>query len=123
MRENFSRRVQNILRNAKEEALRLGHSYIGSEHLLLGILKEGGGPAREILTDLAGDIQELQTEIEDMVRSSGGTMTLGHLPHTRRAERILRTTLTEAKSFNEEVGDDVHPVSYTHLTLPTILLV
>ncbi len=108
MRENFSRRVQNILRNAKEEALRLGHSYIGSEHLLLGILKEGGGPAHEILTGLAGDIQELQTEIEDMVRSSGGTMTLGHLPHTRRAERILRTTLTEAKSFNEEVGDDVH---------------
>jgi len=108
MRENISRRVQNILRNAKEEALRLGHSYIGSEHLLLGILKEGGGPAHEILTGLAGDIQELQTEIEDMVRSSGGTMTLGHLPHTRRAERILRTTLTEAKSFNEELGDDVH---------------
>ncbi len=108
MRENISRRVQNILRNAKEEALRLGHSYIGSEHLLLGILKEGGGPAHEILTGLAGDIQELQTEIEDLVRSSGGTMTLGHLPHTRRAERILRTTLTEAKSFNEEVGDDVH---------------
>ncbi len=108
MKENFSRRVQNILRNAKDEALRLGHSYIGSEHLLLGIIKEGSGPAHEILTGLAGDIQDLQTEIEDMVRSSGGTITLGHLPHTRRAERILRTTFTEAKSFNEDVGDDVH---------------
>ncbi len=108
MKETFSRRVQSILRNAKEEALRLGHSYIGSEHLLLGIIKEGGSPAHEILTGLASDIQELQTEIEDMVRSSGGTVTLGHLPHTRRAERILRTTFTEAKSFNEEVGDDVH---------------
>ncbi|UCH62192.1 MAG: ATP-dependent Clp protease ATP-binding subunit [Fidelibacterota bacterium] len=108
MKENFSKRVQNILRNAKEEALRLGHSYIGSEHLLLGILNEGGGSAYEILTELVSDIQELQTEIEDMVRSSGGTITLGHLPHTRRAERILRTTFAEAKSFNEEVGDDVH---------------
>ena len=108
MKGNFSRRTQNILRSAKEEAIRLGHSYIGSEHLLLGIIKEGGGPAYEILASLAGDVQELQTEIEDMVRSSGGTMTLGHLPRTRRAERILRTAFTEAKSFNEDVGDDIH---------------
>lgn len=108
MKENFSRRTQNILRSAKEEAIRLGHSYIGSEHLLLGIIKEGGGPAYEILASLVGDVQELQTEIEDMVRSSGGTMTLGHLPRTRRAERILRTAFTEARSFNEDVGDDIH---------------
>lgn len=108
MKENFSKRVQNILKSAKEEALRLGHSYVGSEHLLLGLIKEGGGQAYEILTSLAGDIKELRTEIDDMVRSSGGTMTLGHLPLTRRAERILRTAFTEAKSFNEEVGDDIH---------------
>lgn len=108
MKENFSKRVQIILKSAKEEALRLGHSYVGSEHLLLGIIKDVGGQAHEIVASLAGDILELQAEIEEMVRSSGGTMTLGHLPLTRRAERILRTTFTEAKSFNEEVGDDVH---------------
>jgi ATP-dependent Clp protease ATP-binding subunit ClpC len=108
MKENFSKRVQNILKSAKEEALRLGHSYVGSEHLLLGILQEGGGPAYEILSSLTSDVEELRTEIEDMVRSSGGTMTLGHLPLTRRAERILRTTFTEAKSFHEEAGDDTH---------------
>ncbi|MCH7576079.1 MAG: ATP-dependent Clp protease ATP-binding subunit [Candidatus Marinimicrobia bacterium] len=108
MKENFSKRVQNILKNAKEEAIRLGHSYVGSEHLLLGILKEGNGRAFEILSGLVGDTHELQTEIEELVRSSGGTMTLGHLPLTRRAERILRTTFTEAKGFNEEVGDDIH---------------
>ena len=108
MKENFSKRVQNILRSAKEEAIRLGHSYVGSEHLLLGIIKEGGGAAYDILTSLAGDVQELRTEIEEMVRSSGGTMTLGHLPLTRRAERILRTTFTEARGFNQEVGDDTH---------------
>ncbi|MEE9161516.1 MAG: ATP-dependent Clp protease ATP-binding subunit, partial [Candidatus Neomarinimicrobiota bacterium] len=108
MKENFSKRVQNILKSAKEEAIRLGHSYVGSEHLLLGTIKEGGGAAYDILTSLAGDIQELRTEIEEMVRSSGGTMTLGHLPLTRRAERILRTTFTEARGFNQEVGDDTH---------------
>ena len=108
MKENFSKRVQNILKNAKEEAIRLGHSYVGSEHLLLGILKEGSGRAFEILAGLVGDVHELQGEIEELVRSSGGTMTLGHLPLTRRAERILRTTFTEAKGFNEEVGDDIH---------------
>jgi ATP-dependent Clp protease ATP-binding subunit ClpC len=107
MKENFSKRVQNVLKSAKEEALRLGHSYVGSEHLLLGIIREGRGHAYEILDSLAEDMEELQSEIEDMVRSSGGTMTLGHLPLTRRAERILRTTFTEAKSFNEEVGDDI----------------
>ncbi len=108
MKENLSRRVLSILKNAKDEAIRLGHSYIGSEHLLLGILSEGEGRAYETLVRLAGNIEDLQTEIEDMVRSSGSTMTLGHLPRTRRAERILRTTIIEAKSFNEELGDDIH---------------
>jgi len=108
MKENFSKRVQNILKNAKEEAIRLGHSYVGSEHLLLGIIKEGRGRAYEILNAIVGSMSDLQAEIEEMVRSSGGTMILGHLPLTRRAERILRTTFTEAKNFDEEVGDDIH---------------
>ncbi|MCK4578663.1 MAG: ATP-dependent Clp protease ATP-binding subunit, partial [Candidatus Marinimicrobia bacterium] len=108
MKENFSKLVQDILKNAKEEALRLGHSYVGSEHLMLGIIKEGQGRAFEILMSLVSSIQELKNEIEEMVRSSGGTLTLGHLPLTRRAERILRTAFTEAKALNEDVGDDIH---------------
>ncbi len=108
MKENFSKRVQNVLKSAKEEAIRLGHSYVGPEHLLLGIIKEGGGAAYDILVALAGDVTELRADIEDMVRSSGGTMALGHLPLTRRAERILRTTFSEARGFNQELGDDTH---------------
>ena len=68
MKENFSKRVQNVLKNAKEEAIRLGHSYVGSEHLLLGIIKEGHGRAFDILSNLIGDVQDLQTEIEELVR-------------------------------------------------------
>ncbi len=108
MKENFSRLVRNILKNAKEEARRLGHSFVGSEHLLLGIIKVGHGRAYEILASFTGEVKDLRREIEDLVRSSGGTMTLGHLPLTRRAERILRTTFTEAKNFGEEIGDDIH---------------
>ncbi len=108
MKENFSRLVRHILKNAKDEARRLGHSFVGSEHLLLGIIKVGQGRAFEILASFTGEVEDLRREIEDLVRSSGGTMTLGHLPLTRRAERILRTTFTEAKSLGEELGDDIH---------------
>ena len=108
MKEIFSQLVQNILKNAKDEAIRLGHSYVGSEHLLLGIIKEGKGRAFEMLKDLLPSVEELRVEIEDLIRSSGGALALGHLPLTRRAERILRTTFAEAKTFNESVGNDIH---------------
>ena len=88
MKENFSKGVQRVLKFAKEEAVRLGHSYVGSEHLLLGIIKDSSGKAANILTSIGCDIQEMKVMVEDMAKPSGGTMTLGHLPLTRRAERI-----------------------------------
>ena len=99
MKENFSKGVQQVLKYAKEEAVRLGHSYVGSEHLLLGIIKDSNGKAASILTSIGCDMMEIKAMIEDMAKPSGGTMTLGHLPLTRRAERILRTTFTEAPEF------------------------
>ena len=108
MKENFSKGVQQVLKYAKEEAVRLGHSYVGSEHLLLGIIKDSNGKAASILTSIGCDMMEIKAMIEDMAKPSGGTMTLGHLPLTRRAERILRTTFTEAQNFNEDVADQVH---------------
>ncbi len=99
MKENFSKGVQRVLKYAKEEAVRLGHSYVGSEHLLLGIIKDSNGKAASILTSIGCDMMEIKAMIEDMAKPSGGTMTLGHLPLTRRAERILRTTFTEAPEF------------------------
>ena len=108
MKENFSKRVQNILKYAKEEAIRLGHSYVGSEHLLLGLLKEDSGLSNKILDIFDCRAIDIQSMIEDMIKTSGGTMTLGHLPLTRRAERILRNAFNEATSLGATIADDEH---------------
>jgi len=108
MKENFSKRVQKILKLAKEEAIRLGHSYVGSEHLLLGLLRLDSGLGSKIFNIYDCDIEDIQSMIEDLIKTSGGTMTLGHLPLTRRAERILRNAFNEAASMGATIADDEH---------------
>ena len=108
MKENFSKRVQLIIKNAKEEAVRLGHSYVGSEHLLLGMIKDSTGLSIKILEIYDCNILDLKSMIEDMIKSSGGTLTLGHLPFTRRAERILRNSYNEANALGSSLADDEH---------------
>jgi len=63
MKENFSRRVQTVMKFAKEEAIQLGHSYVGSEHLLLGLIREGSGKAIQILEELDADLEEIRIMI------------------------------------------------------------
>jgi len=108
MKENFSKRVQLIIKNAKEEAVRLGHSYVGSEHLLLGMIKDSTGLSIKIFEIYDCNIMDLKSMIEDMIKSSGGTLTLGHLPFTRRAERILRNSFNEATALGSSMADDEH---------------
>ncbi len=108
MKENFSKRVQLIMKHAKEEAVRLGHSYVGSEHLLLGLIRLEAGLGIKILDIYDIDLTDMRAMIEDMIKSSGGTMTLGHLPLTRRAERILRNAYNEAAGLGASVADDEH---------------
>ena len=108
MKENFSKRVQYIIKQSKEEAIRLGHSYVGSEHLLIGLLKSETGISKKIIDVFDIDPNDMISMIEDMIKSSGGTMTLGHLPLTRRAERILRNAFSEASARGEALADDQH---------------
>ncbi|MDP6499643.1 MAG: ATP-dependent Clp protease ATP-binding subunit [Candidatus Marinimicrobia bacterium] len=96
------------MKHAKEEAVRLGHSYVGSEHLLLGLIRLEAGLGVKILDIYDIDLADLRAMIEDMIKSSGGTMTLGHLPLTRRAERILRNAYNEAAALGASVADDEH---------------
>ena len=108
MKENFSKRVQLIMKHAKEEAVRLGHSYVGSEHLLLGMIRLEAGLGVKIMDIYDCNLDDMRAMIEDMIKSSGGTMTLGHLPLTRRAERILRNAYNEAAALGDSVADDEH---------------
>ncbi len=108
MEGNFSNRVQDVIRLSREEALRLGHDYIGTEHLLLGIIREGEGIAVKILRNLGVDLYKLKKAIEDAVRTSGGTLTIGNIPLTKQAEKVLKITYLEAKLFKSDVIGTEH---------------
>ncbi len=108
MKENFSKRIQNIMKYAREEAIRLGHSYVGSEHLLLGLFREGYGNSIKILAAFGCQQDAIRSKIIDLVKSAGGTMTLGHIPLTRRAERILRNAYAEAIDLGAQKAEDEH---------------
>ncbi|MFQ5584083.1 MAG: ATP-dependent Clp protease ATP-binding subunit, partial [Calditrichia bacterium] len=108
MRNNFTSRVQKVIRYSKEEAMRLGHDYIGTEHLLLGILKEGEGIAVKILKNLNIDLDKLKQRIEEASGPAGGMMTLGNLPLSKRAEKVLKITYLEAKNFKSDIIGTEH---------------
>ncbi len=107
MEGNFSSRVNDVIRLSREEALRLGHDYIGTEHLLLGIIREGEGLAVKVLRNLAVDLYKLKKGIEDTVRSSSTTITIGNIPLTKQAEKVLKITYLEAKLYkSDKIGTE-----------------
>ena len=108
MEGNFSNRVRDVISYSREEAIRLGHDYIGTEHLLLGIIREGEGIAVKILGNLGCDLFKLKKSIEDTVRSTGGTLTVGNIPLTKQAEKVLKITYLEAKLYKSDVIGTEH---------------
>ncbi|RMD92780.1 MAG: ATP-dependent Clp protease ATP-binding subunit [Calditrichaeota bacterium] len=108
MKNNFSSRVQMVIQFSREEALRLGHDYIGTEHLLLGLIREGEGIAVEILRNLGCDLDEIKRAVEDSVKSSGETMTIGNIPFTKRAEKILKMAYVEAEKYKSDIIGTEH---------------
>ncbi|MEM1053986.1 MAG: ATP-dependent Clp protease ATP-binding subunit [Bacteroidota bacterium] len=108
MEGNFSNRVRDVISYSREEAIRLGHDYIGTEHLLLGIIREGEGIAVKILRNLGCELFKLKQAIEDTVRQSGGTLTVGNIPLTKQAEKVLKITYLEAKLYKSDVIGTEH---------------
>ncbi len=108
MEGNFSNRVRDVISYSREEAIRLGHDYIGTEHLLLGVIREGEGIAVKILRNLGCDLFKLKKAIEDTVRSTGGTLTVGNIPLTKQAEKVLKITYLEAKLYKSDVIGTEH---------------
>ncbi|WP_443946266.1 ATP-dependent Clp protease ATP-binding subunit [Pedobacter sp. AW1-32] len=109
MEAKFSPQVKDVISFSREEALRLGHDYIGTEHLLLGLIREGDGMAIKILRSLGVDTSKLRRSIEDAVRgTSSVTVNLGNIPLTKQAEKVLKITYLEAKIFKSDLIGTEH---------------
>jgi ATP-dependent Clp protease ATP-binding subunit ClpC len=108
MEANFSTRLREVISYSREEAQRIGHDHIGSEHLLLGIIREGEGSAMKILTGLGVDPHKVRKAVEDLVRTVGSGTILGNIPLTKQAERVLRLAGLEARQFRSEIIGTEH---------------
>jgi len=112
MDDNFSPRVKDVIAFSKEEALRLGHNFIGTEHLMLGILRDGGGKAIAILNAIETNLEELRRKVEILnpaaIDDAQHLNDKKNLHLTRQAERALKTTFLEAKLFQSELINTVH---------------
>jgi len=112
MDDNFSPRVKDVIAYSKEEALRLGHDFIGTEHLLLGLLRDGSGKAINILSALQIDLEHLRRKVEILSPANPNSSLQGNdkknLHLTRQAERALKTTFLEAKLFQSSSINTAH---------------
>ena len=111
MDDNFSPRVKDVITYSKEEALRLGHDFIGTEHLMLGILREGNGKAITILNNLSIDLEHLRKKVEVLSPANPNVEISNekkNLHLTRQAERALKTTFLEAKVFQSSSISTAH---------------
>ena len=109
MEAKFSQRVKEVIQYSREEAIRLGHDYIGCEHLLLGIIREGEGKAIQTLKMLDIDPLRLKKSIEDIIKSTAvKSANLGNIPLTKQAEKALKITYLEAKIFKTELIGTEH---------------
>jgi ATP-dependent Clp protease ATP-binding subunit ClpC len=106
---NFTERVRKILSMAREESARLHHEYVGTEHILLGLVKEGEGVATEILRTLGVDVQAVTRHVEKVVRAGRASRTPGpDLPYTSRAKKVLELAMTEAATMRHSYVGSEH---------------
>jgi ATP-dependent Clp protease ATP-binding subunit ClpC len=110
MEAKFSNRVKEVISLSREEALRLGHDYIGTEHLLLGMIREGEGVAVSILKKLGVPLEELRNSIERAVKGTANhnVKNLANIPLTRQSEKVLKITYLEAKIFKSQLIGTEH---------------
>ncbi|MEW6741990.1 MAG: ATP-dependent Clp protease ATP-binding subunit [Planctomycetota bacterium] len=99
MFDRFTDRARKVMNLAKQEAQRLNHEYIGTEHILLGLVQEGSGVAANVLRNMNIDLKKIRTEIEKIVKGSPTMVTMGNLPFTPRAKKVLELALEEASQL------------------------
>ncbi|MCJ7627957.1 MAG: ATP-dependent Clp protease ATP-binding subunit [Longimicrobiales bacterium] len=108
MNYNFTDRVRKVLAMAREEAIRLQHDYGGTEHILLGLIREGEGVAAAVLMKLTVDLDAIHEEVEQSVRKGKATIALGELPYTSRAKKVLEYAMAEAREMSHSYVGTEH---------------
>jgi ATP-dependent Clp protease ATP-binding subunit ClpC len=108
MFERFTDRARKVMALANQEAQRFNHEYIGTEHILLGLVKEGSGVGANVLKNLDVDIKKLRLEIEKLVKSGPDMVTMGKLPQTPRAKKVIEFAIEEARSLNHNYVGTEH---------------
>ncbi len=108
MNYNFTDRVRKVLAMARDEAIRLQHDYVGTEHILLGLIREGEGVAAAVLTNLSADLDQVHERIEESVKKGKATIALGELPYTSRAKKVLEFAMAEARELNHSYVGTEH---------------
>src|SRR4026208_1362237 len=101
MYERFTDRARKVMQLANQEALRFNHEYIGTEHMLLGLIKEASGVAANVLKNLDIDLRKVRLEVEKIVQTGPGGEELvsGKLPHTPRAKKVIENSIEEARAL------------------------
>lgn len=108
MYERFTDRARLVLQKANLEAQRLNNDYIGTEHILLGLLREGQGVAVRVLVSLVGDVRKVKSEVEKLVQCGHDMVTMGRLPQTPRAMKAIEYSIEEAKNLSHNYVGTEH---------------
>ena len=108
MYERFTDRARKVMQLANQEAQRFNHEYIGTEHILLGLVKEGSGVAANVLKNLDVDLRKIRMEVEKIVQTGPDMVTMGKLPHTPRAKKVIEYAMEEARNLNHNYVGTEH---------------
>jgi ATP-dependent Clp protease ATP-binding subunit ClpC len=108
MYERFTDRARKVMQLANQEAQRFNHEYIGTEHVLLGLIKEGSGVAANVLKNLDVDLRKIRLEVEKLVQSGPDMVTMGKLPQTPRAKKVIEYSMEEARHLNHNYVGTEH---------------
>src|SRR5690242_14693103 len=108
MFERFTDRARKVMALANQEAQRFNHEYIGTEHILLGLVKEGSGVGANVLKNLDVDLRKVRLEVEKLVKSGPDMVTMGKLPQTPRAKKVIEYAIEEARNLNHNYVGTEH---------------
>ena len=99
MFDRFTDRAKKVMNLARQEASRLNHEYLGTEHVLLGLIAEGSGVAANVLRNMNIDLERIRGEVEKMVKAGPNVVHMGQLPFTPRAKKVLELSMEEASNL------------------------